>query len=69
MLDPIAGASLEVNDRDMRGFRRRKGFASGVRRLSRRRVKKRRRSRWKRRMKDREHVKRTLGDFQTGSRC
>jgi hypothetical protein len=31
-------------------------------------VKKRRRSLWKRRMSDSEHVKRTFGDFQTAVR-
>lgn len=67
-LEPIAGASLEVSDFEMRGFRRRKGFASCVRRLSRRRMKKRRSNRWKSRMRDNEHVKRTLGDFHTGRR-
>jgi hypothetical protein len=67
-LDPIAGAMREVKDLDMRGFRRRNGFASFVRRLSRSRVKKRRRSLWESRMRESEHVRRTFGDFQPAVR-
>lgn len=66
-LDPMAGASREVNERAMRGLRRLNGFASCLRRLSRRRVKKRRRRRWNSKISDSEHVKRTFGDLYTGS--
>jgi hypothetical protein len=68
-LDPIAGASFEVRDLATRGLRFRNRTASLERRLSRNRTKKRRSRRWKRRMSARELLRRTLGDFQIGSRC
>lgn len=64
----MAGARREVRERDMRGLRRRKGFASLLRRLERRRVKKRWRRRWKSRMRERDEVRRTLGDFHSAVR-
>lgn len=67
-LEPIAGASLDVKDRATRGLRRRKAFASLDSNVSRSRRKKRRSSLWKRRMRARELLKRTLGDFQMGKR-
>ena len=57
---------MEVNDLEMRGFRRRKGAASLLRRLERRREKKRKSRRWKRRMRDREAERRKLGDLRRG---
>lgn len=67
-LDPMAGASLDVREREIRGFRRRNERASLLRRLERIRRKKRRRSLWKRRMRARELLRRRLVDFQMGVR-
>ena len=50
----------------MRGFRRRKGAASLVRRFERRREKKRKRRRWRSRRRDRERERRRLGDLKMG---
>lgn len=60
----MAGARRDVSVLDIRGLRRRKGLASLVRRLSRSRRKKRRRSLWNKRMREREQLSRTFGDFQ-----
>lgn len=60
----MAGARREVSDRETRGFRRRKGCASLVRRFVRRREKKRKRRRWRRRMRERERERRKLGDLK-----
>ncbi len=63
-LAPIAGARRDVREREMRGFRRRKGAASLVRRFERRREKKRKRRRWRSRMRDSERESRRLGDLK-----
>jgi hypothetical protein len=67
-LDPIAGVRREVKVLDIRGFRLLNGFAPLLRRVSRRRVKKRRRSLWNKSMRASEDVKRTFDDFHTGVR-
>ena len=64
-LDPMAGANLDVKERDMRGFRRRNDLPSWLSRLSRMRRKKRRRRRWNSSMRARELLRRTLGDLRT----
>jgi hypothetical protein len=60
----MAGVSLDVRERVIRGFRRRKERASLLSRLSRMRMKKRRRRRWKNRMSASELLRRMLGDFK-----
>ena len=63
-LAPIAGARRDVKDLEMRGFRRRKGAASFVRRFERRREKKRKRRRWRSKRRERERERRRLGDLR-----
>lgn len=55
-----------MRDRELRGFRLRNGAASFVRRLTRRREKNRKRSRWRRRIRDRETGSLKLGDLRIG---
>lgn len=62
-LAPTAGANVEVNVLLVRGFRFRNGLASAVNRWARRRVKKRKRRRWKRRIVDSDKDSRRFGDF------
>lgn len=57
----MAGAKREVRDLEMRGFRRRKGAASFVRRFVRSREKKRQRRRWRRRIMEMERERRKFG--------
>lgn len=61
-LAPIAGARLDVREREIRGLRRRNGAASLMSRLERRREKKRKRNRCRRRMSERERESRKFGD-------
>lgn len=63
-LAPTAGANRDVRVCEVRGLRRLKGCASGVRRCARSRVKKRKSRRCRRRMDDRDRESRKVGERQ-----